>query len=155
MCTFWLELVGKCLRCAHVHLSRDFRPNRACCCDIYSVSSLTFTGNLVFCLSFPLSKVLLGESFGFITRELRSNRCQVHRRPSDRRVSECLETGIQIRSCDTSGNTRRLREVQQPSQLVGVKMTQSFHISVSLTGKGMFLVHVAFAQVWVGGAARS
>lgn len=46
MCTFWLELVGRCLRCAHAHLSRDFRPNGACCCDIYSLYSLTFTGNL-------------------------------------------------------------------------------------------------------------
>lgn len=55
---------------------------------------VTFTGNLVFGLSFTLSKVLLGESFDFIARDRLSNRCQVHLRPSDRRVSECLKTGI-------------------------------------------------------------
>lgn len=66
-------------------------------------SVVTFAGNLVCCLSVRLSKVLLGESFGFITRDRPSNRCQVTRRPSDRRVSECLKTGKQIRSSDTNG----------------------------------------------------
>lgn len=72
-------------------------------CTLAEISVVTFAGNLVCCLSVRLSKVLLEESFGFIARDCPSNRCQVHRRPSDRCVSECLKTGKQIRSSDTSG----------------------------------------------------